>query len=256
MTLSKLSQINGSATSAPLATDQIVGVRGNNTDLLLATNFPPSVISVSGTTKTLALTDANTIQDCSNASTQIITIPLNASVAFPLNTAIAFEQNGAGTVTVIGATSVTVNGVSAGSVSTGSQFTGMYIRQESTDVWYIEGGSNTGNFTTLTASGLTTLSGGQIVKTRVVTASGAITVAATDSVIIVNKTVGAATTVNLPAGVTGTKYIIKDGKFDAITNNITITPASGNIDNAATYVMNSNGQSATIVYSGTQWLVL
>jgi hypothetical protein len=101
---------------------------------------------------------------------------------------------------------------------------------------------------------------GQIVKTRVVTAAGAVTVATTDYVIIVNKTTGAATTVNLPASpATGLTFVIKDGKADAATNNITITPAAGNIvgsSSSTTYVMNSNGQSAKIVYDGTQWNVI
>lgn len=89
---------------------------------------------------------------------------------------------------------------------------------------------------------------------RVVTAAGAVTVSATtDYIVVVNKTVGAATAVNLPAGVTGQEFVIKDGKLDAATNNITLTPAAGNIDGAATYVMNVNGQSVTIVYNGTQW---
>lgn len=101
-----------------------------------------------------------------------------------------------------------------------------------------------------------TAGGGHIVKTRVVIAAGAVTVATTDYMVEVNKTVGAATTVNLPAApVTGTQFIIKDGKGDAASNNITITPAAGNIDGAGTYVMNQNFQSVVVIYDGTQWTV-
>lgn len=93
-------------------------------------------------------------------------------------------------------------------------------------------------------------------QTRSVTAAGAITVSAvTDYYIGVNKTVGAATTVNLPAGVTGLTFVIKDEKGDAAINNITIIPAAGNIDNAGTKVLNLNLQSATLFYNGTQWTV-
>lgn len=100
------------------------------------------------------------------------------------------------------------------------------------------------------------LSAGIVYATRVVTASGAVTVTTSDYYISINKTVGAATTVNLPSSpVTGQTFIIKDGKFDAATNNITLTPAAGNIDNASTYIMNINGQSATVIYNGTQWEV-
>lgn len=102
--------------------------------------------------------------------------------------------------------------------------------------------------------GIIQTNSGRIVKTRVVTAAGAITVATTDYYIGVNKTVGAATTVNLPASpATGTAFIIKDEKGDAATNNITLTPAAGNIDNAGTFVMVTNNQSVIIIYNGTQW---
>lgn len=92
---------------------------------------------------------------------------------------------------------------------------------------------------------------------RVVTAAGAVTVAKTDYIVVVNKSSGAATTVNLPSSpVTGQKFIIKDGKGDAATNNITITPASGNIDGAATFVIAVNYGGVEIAYNGTQWNVL
>ena len=97
---------------------------------------------------------------------------------------------------------------------------------------------------------------GQVVGARVVTASGAITAATTDYVIVVNKTVGAASAVTLPAGVTGQVLIIKDGKGDAAANNITTTPAAGNIDGAGTHVISTNYGSATLVYNGTEWNVL
>lgn len=99
----------------------------------------------------------------------------------------------------------------------------------------------------------TNIGGGQIIFTRVVIAAGAVTVTAADYMVIVNKTSGAATTVNLPAGVLNTIFIIKDGKGDAAANNITVTPAAGNIDGASTYVMNTNYAAIGLVYNGTQW---
>lgn len=98
---------------------------------------------------------------------------------------------------------------------------------------------------------------GRNIKVRVVTASGAVTVATSDYVVVVNKTTGAATTVNLPSSPsTGDTYSIKDGKGDAATNNLTLTPASGNIDGAATFVMKVNYESITVVYNGTQWNII
>ena len=122
---------------------------------------------------------------------------------------------------------------------------------------------------TTTASGLLTVNGtanvagilttqsGRVQAVRVVTAAGAVTVATTDDIIVVNKTVGAATTVNLVSSpATGAMVTVKDGKGDAGTNNITITPASGNIDGAGTFVMATNYESLTFVYNGTQWNIL
>lgn len=64
---------------------------------------------------------------------------------------------------------------------------------------------------------------------RVVTASGAVTIIADDAdIVIINKTVGAATAVTLPLSASRTKpIVIVDGKGDANTNPITISPQSG-----------------------------
>lgn len=112
-----------------------------------------------------------------------------------------------------------------------------------------------------TSSGNDTYSGASIftgtirVPTRVVTAAGAVTVSATaDYFVCINKTSGAATTVNLPATPpTGVTYLIKDCKGDAATNNITITPAAGNIDGSSTYVLSNNYASVALVYNGSAW---
>lgn len=106
-------------------------------------------------------------------------------------------------------------------------------------------------------SGVTTWTGSLVVPMRVITAAGAITVSATtDYFICVNKASGAATTVNLPGSpATGLTFLIKDCKGDAATNNITITPAAGNIDGAGTNVMSTNHGSVAVTYDGTQWEV-
>jgi hypothetical protein len=97
---------------------------------------------------------------------------------------------------------------------------------------------------------------GQIESTRVITAAGAVTAATSDRHICVNKTTGAATTVNLFAAPTaGTILTVDDCKGDAATNNITVTPAAGNIDGAGTFVINTNFGSVTMVYTGTIWKV-
>lgn len=75
-----------------------------------------------------------------------------------------------------------------------------------------------------------------------------------DNFIIVNRATGAATTITLPSSpVVGKTYIIKDGKGDAATNNITVNGNGKNIDGAASFVININYGSLSLVYNGTQW---
>lgn len=62
----------------------------------------------SGTTYTLALTDAGDVVTLTNGSAITVTVPLNSSVAFPIGTQITLAQMGAGQVTVAGAVGVTV----------------------------------------------------------------------------------------------------------------------------------------------------
>jgi len=111
---------------------------------------------------------------------------------------------------------------------------------------------------TIKDGGVISHAAARIDRIRTVTAAGAVNISATtDHVIEINKSSGAATTVNLPASPsTGLTFIIKDGKFDAATNNITLIPASGNINNAATHVISTNGGCARVIYNGTQWLVI
>jgi pectin methylesterase-like acyl-CoA thioesterase len=55
---------------------------------------------------------------------------------------------------------------------------------------------------------------------------------------------------------TGQKHIIKDTVGTAATFNITVTPSGKNIDGNASFVMNVNYGSITIVYNGTEWSII
>lgn len=113
-----------------------------------------------------------------------------------------------------------------------------------------QGSGNNQQNQTFIAGVINTVSG-RVVK---VTTPGAYpyTTLTTDYVILVDTS--AARTINLISSpVTGTTYRIKDNVGSAAANNITITPAAGKIDGAASYVINNNYGSIDLVYNGTQW---
>jgi hypothetical protein len=78
---------------------------------------------------------------------------------------------------------------------------------------------------------------------RTVTAAGVVNVLTTDSRVLINKTVGAATSVVMPSSVTVVNPIlIKDLKRDASTNNITVTFTGGQLaDGLASVVIATDG---------------
>lgn len=197
----------------------------------------------------------------------------NATAGAAVPTALAMPSCSTGTSALIwttstgfGCNSITSGGVSTVSVVSANGFTGSVANPTTTPAITITTsitGILQGNGTAMSAitvsSGLSFSAGaltapGNFSSVRVVTAAGAVTVTSTDSTVVINKTSGAATTANLPSSpATGLRITIKDGKCDSATNNITITPAAGNIDGASTLVMAANCASSTLIYNGTQW---
>lgn len=99
-------------------------------------------------------------------------------------------------------------------------------------------------------------SGSQFLAVAVETTTP-IAVAPTDDVISVEVPGPVAVAVNLPAGVTGQVFNIKDGLgLASIATPITVTPAAGTIDGAATAVINAPYGSLQLVYSGVEWKIL
>ena len=79
----------------------------------------------------------------------------------------------------------------------------------------------------------------------------------TDEVVSVEVPGPVAVAVTLPAGVTGQVFYIKDGLgLAAPATPITITPAAGTIDGAATATIDAPYGSLTLVYSGVEWKIL
>jgi len=104
-------------------------------------------------------------------------------------------------------------------------------------------------------SGLSSWTGSLIVAGR---SSGAstITVSATTDYFLCLDPTSNGITVNLPSTpTTWLTYLVKDCTGKSATHNITITPASGNIDGSSTFVMSTNYQSAAVTYTGSQWSI-
>lgn len=102
----------------------------------------------------------------------------------------------------------------------------------------------TGVYTTIPISAV---SGSKVVK--ILTAAGPYTALPTDEVLIVKQTVGAAFTVNVDWSGRTKPLRVVDGKGDALTNNITITPAAGQTQLASvnySYIIDGNGGSITL----------
>lgn len=79
----------------------------------------------------------------------------------------------------------------------------------------------------------------------------------TDDVVSVEVTPAVPVAVNLPAGVLGTVFNIKDGLgLASVATPITVTPLVGTIDGAATAVINVPYGSLQIIYSGVEWKIL
>ena len=98
--------------------------------------------------------------------------------------------------------------------------------------------------------------GTQFLAVRIATATPD-AVLVTDDVVSIEVPGPVAVAVSLPVGVTGQVFNIKDGLGLASgATPITITPAAGTIDGAATAVINSPYGSLTLVYSGVEWKIL
>ena len=99
-------------------------------------------------------------------------------------------------------------------------------------------------------------SGTQTLAIRIAVATP-VAVVATDDVVSVEVPGPVAVAVNLPVGVTGATYTIKDGLgLAAVATPITVTPAAGTIDGAATATINVPYGSLTLVYSGVEWKII
>jgi len=91
-----------------------------------------------GTSYTLALTDAGRLVTLSNASAITLTIPANSTVAFPIGTVITIAQIGAGQVTTALAGGVTRNAY-GGATKLAGQYAYATLTKRATDTWDLSG---------------------------------------------------------------------------------------------------------------------
>ena len=99
---------------------------------------PQAINSQSGTTYTLAATDAGKLIRMTNSAAITLTIPKNSTIAIPVGTKIEVEQVGAGVVTATEATDVTINPAAK---KTWGQYSVITLQKVATDVWNVIGGS-------------------------------------------------------------------------------------------------------------------
>jgi hypothetical protein len=94
----------------------------------------------------------------------------------------------------------------------------------------------------------------------VITTGTSDTLTSSNHLVIVNKTIHSAHTINLPAGSSvgvGKMFTIKDGSGSASTYNISIIPNGvETIDGISNFPINVNYDSWTVVWNGTSWSVV
>jgi hypothetical protein len=98
------------------------------------------------------------------------------------------------------------------------------------------------------------VNGGMRHTVRSISGATTLDTTTTDYIVLANSS-SAGFTITLPAATSGRKLVIKDSGGSAQTNNITISPASGTIDGASTFVLNNNYQSVDLVSDGINWWV-
>lgn len=120
------------------------GLSGGGTSGAVTVSFDYSVGNQSvenaqtGTSYTLVLTDAGKMVTMTNASSNTLTVPPNADVAFPVNTRLDIIQYGAGQTTIAAGSGVTIYSSGSKLKLTG-QYSGASLWKKATNTWVLIG---------------------------------------------------------------------------------------------------------------------
>ena len=124
------------------ATGDVLYFDGTNWINKNAASVPVLLNAQSGTSYTLVLADAGKVVEGTNSSSNTITIPLNASVAFPVGTQITVLQAGTGQTTIDIASGGTLNAGLQGTANTAklrAQWSAAVLIKRSTNTWVASG---------------------------------------------------------------------------------------------------------------------
>ena len=116
------------------------------TGALAALSAAPLSVSINaqtGTTYTLALTDAGYLVTLSNAGAIALSIPVDAIVAFPVGTQILLMQLGAGQVTVAAVTPGTTSVNGKNGLKTAGQYAVIALLKVAANSWVVTGDTTT-----------------------------------------------------------------------------------------------------------------
>jgi len=101
-------------------------------------NLLGTINAQTGTSYTLALSDAGQFVTLSNASAITLTVPPNSSVAFPVSTVINLAQTGAGQVTVAPGSGVTIDSYD-GHTNLAGEYASGTLKKTATNTWLLMG---------------------------------------------------------------------------------------------------------------------
>lgn len=126
----------GSDGYVPIAdSDQTLGIKWSDPEWDKQVR---SINDQSGTSYTLALSDAGAYVRCLNSAAITVTVPAESTTNFPIKTVISIEQKGAGQITVAAGSGVTIN--KYGGLKTAGQYAVMQLIKVASDTWTCIGG--------------------------------------------------------------------------------------------------------------------